>query len=65
MTTRIACLFRIHESLQHRALPVEGTAPRCVYGGWFRAGGADYRETLRQRLRPLEDQTGLPPQPSG
>ena len=64
-----ACLFRIHKSLEHRALPVEGTAPRCVYGGWFLAGGADYRETLRQRWRPLEDQTGsppeLPPQPSG
>ena len=63
-----ACLFRIHKSLQHRALPVEGTAPRCTYGGWFLAG-ADYRETLRERMRPLEDQTGSPPelspQPSG
>ncbi len=48
-----ACLFRIHESLEHRALPVEGTAPRCVYGGWFREGPS-YREALRERVRPLE-----------
>ena len=49
-----ACLFRIHRSLEHRVLPVEGTAPRCVYGGWF-AGGADYREMVRERIHRVED----------
>ena len=61
-----ACLFRIHESLEHRALPVEGPAPRCIYGGWFISGaGADYREIARARIRPCEDQTGSLSQPSG
>ena len=47
-----ACLFRIQRSLEHRALPVEGPEPRCVYGGWFISGaGADYREVLREKLR--------------
>ena len=60
-----ACLFRIHESLAHRALPVEGPAPRCIYGGWFISGvGADYREMARARIRPPGDQAGSPP-PSG
>ena len=45
-----ACLFRIHESLAHRALPVEGPAPRYIYGGWFISGaGADYREIISRR----------------
>ena len=61
-----ACLFRIHRSIEHRALPVEGPAPRCIYGGWFISGaGADYREMARARIRPCEDQAGSPPQPSG
>ena len=48
-----ACLFRIHRSIEHRALPVEGPAPRCIYGGWFISGaGADYREVARATLRP-------------
>lgn len=32
------CLFRIHASLEHRALPVKGVSPRCVFGGWFCIG---------------------------
>ena len=60
-----ACLFRIHESLQHRTLPVEGPAPRCIYGGWFFGAGADHRELMRKKLRPLGDRTGSPPRPSG
>ena len=60
-----ACLFRIHRSLQHRTLPVEGPVPRCVYGGWFFGGLADYREMARAEMRPLEDQAPSPPQPSG
>ena len=59
-----ACLFRIHESLEHRALPVEGTAPRCVYGGWF-FERTDYRETLREKVCSLKDRAGSPPKPSG
>ena len=50
-----ACLFRIHKSFQHRALPVEGVVPRCVYGGWFAGGGADYREIVRETMRRVED----------
>ena len=53
-----ACLFRIHGSLAHRTLPVEGPAPRCIYGGWFFSGCADYREVIRKNLRPLGDRTG-------
>ena len=50
-----ACLFRIHDSLEHRTLPVEGPAPRCIYGGWFISGaGADHREIARAR-RPLSN----------
>ena len=45
-----ACLFRIHESLEHRSLPMEGSAPRCICGGWFLGAGADYREAMRERL---------------
>ena len=46
-----ACLFRIHESLEHRALPVEGSAPRCICGGWFLGTGPDYRENVREMIR--------------
>ena len=46
-----ACLFRIHESLEHRSLPVEGPAPRCICGGWFLGAGADYRENMREMMR--------------
>ena len=60
-----ACLFRIRRSIEHRSLPVEGPAPRCIYGGWFISGaGADYREAARARIRPCEDRAGSPP-PSG
>ena len=61
-----ACLFRIRRSIEHRALPVEGSAPRCIYGGWFISGaGADYREEARARIGSCEDQAGSPPRPSG
>ena len=57
METRFgdARLFRIHRSLQHRALPVEGKTPKCVYAGWFLGGDADYREKVRETIHPLED----------
>ena len=60
-----ACLFRILESLAYRSLPVEGPAPRCIYGGWFFGGRADYREIVRARIRRREDQADSPPPPSG
>ena len=60
-----AYLFRIHGSLEHRSLPVEGPAPRCVYLGWFFGAGADYREITRATIRPREDQAGSPPRPPG
>ena len=46
-----ACLFRIHESLEHRSLPVEGSEPRCICGGWFLGAGADYRKVVREMIR--------------
>ena len=51
-----ACLFRIHESLEPRGLPVEGPAPRHIYGGWFRSAGIDYREMVRETVLGLGDQ---------
>ena len=60
-----AYLFRIHDSLQHRTLPVEGPAPRCAYLGWFFDASADYREMARATIRPREDQAGSPPRPPG
>ena len=60
-----ACLFRIHEFIEHRTLPVEGPVPRCIYGGWFFGAGADHRELMRKKLRPLGDRAGSPPRPSG
>ena len=47
-----ACLFRIDESLQHRILPLRGTAPRCRYAGWFRAQGDLSEMLLRSALFP-------------
>ena len=58
-----ACLFRTHQSLEHRSLPVEGSAPRCVYGGWFISEG-DYREAIREKLRPTEDRADSLSQPA-
>ena len=57
METRFgdARLFRIHRSLQHRALSVEGKTPKCAYAGWFFGGDTDYREQVRETIRPLED----------
>ncbi len=48
-----ACLFRIDDSLEHRILPVRGTAPRCRYAGWFRAQGSLSEMLLRSALFPL------------
>ena len=47
-----ACLFRIDDSLQHRILPVRGTAPRCRYAGWFRAQGSLSEMLLRSAWLP-------------
>ena len=59
-----ACLFRTNQSLEHRSLPVEGPTPRCVYGGWF-ISEADYREAIREKLRPTEDRADSLSQPAG
>ena len=56
-----ANLFRIHESLEHRSLPVEGSAPRCVCGGWFLGAGADYRENMREMIRRATAQESATP----
>ena len=45
-----ACLFRIHDSLQHMVSAVRGEAPRYCYAGWF-TGIGDYREVLREVKR--------------
>ena len=37
-----ACLFRIADRIEHRGLPVEGSAPRYIYGGWFLSGAGAY-----------------------
>ena len=47
-----ACLFRIDGSLQHRTLPLRGTAPRCRYAGWFRAQGSLSEIVLQSALFP-------------
>ena len=47
-----ACLFRIDKSLEHRTLPLRGTAPRCRYAGWFRAQGNLSEILLRSALFP-------------
>ena len=47
-----ACLFRIDNSLEHRILPLRGTAPRCRYAGWFRAKGSLSEMLLRSALFP-------------
>lgn len=46
-----ACLFRIHDSLQHRATTVQGVRPRYCYAGWF-SGTRDYRKVYRAAARP-------------
>jgi hypothetical protein len=33
-----AVLFRVHEDLEHRVLPVAGEVPRTAFAGWFTAG---------------------------
>ena len=48
-----ACLFRIDDSLEHRILPLRGTAPRYRYAGWFRAQGSLSEMLLRSALFPL------------
>ena len=45
-----ACLFRIDNSLEHKILPLRGTAPRCRYAGWFRAQGSLSEILLRNAL---------------
>ena len=47
-----ACLFRIDNSLEHKILPLRGTAPRCRYAGWFRAQGSLSEMLLRNALFP-------------
>ena len=47
-----ACLFRIDNSLEHKILPLRGTAPRCRYAGWFRAQGSLSEMLLRSALFP-------------
>ena len=47
-----ACLFRIDNSLEHKILPLRGTAPRCRYAGWFRAQGSLSEIVLRSALFP-------------
>ena len=47
-----ACLLRIDDSLQHRILPLRGTAPRYRYAGWFRAQGSLSEMLLRSALFP-------------
>ena len=49
-----ACLFSVDDSLQHRILPLRGTAPRCRYAGWFRAQGNLSEIVLRSALLPPE-----------
>ena len=48
-----ACLFRIHDSLEHKVSAVRGEAPRCCYAGWF-TGTRDYREVLREAASPYD-----------
>ena len=47
-----ACLFRIDKSLEHRILPLGGTAPRYRYAGWFRARGSLSEMLLRSASFP-------------
>ena len=47
-----ACLFRIHDALEHMVSAVRGEAPRSCYAGWF-TGTRDYREVLREAASPL------------
>ena len=55
-----ACLFRIDDTLQHRILPLRGTAPRCRYAGWFRAQGSLSEIVLRSALFPSGRDQAVP-----
>ena len=47
-----ACLFRIHDSLEHMLSVVRGGPPRYNYVGWF-TGARDYRKVLREKASPV------------
>jgi hypothetical protein len=42
-------LFELGTQLEHRVLPVTGTAPRTVFAGWFKSG-EDFRSALNHRF---------------
>jgi len=48
-----ALLFRIADALEHRVTPVEGTAAKTAFTGWFQAQ-PDFYACLRQRRAELE-----------
>lgn len=56
-----ACLFRIHDSLQHRVTTGTGFSPRFCYAGWF-SGARDYRKVYRAAARPCMEGRNGPPQ---
>lgn len=43
-----AIFFRICKGLSHIVTPVEGTAPKTAFAGWFRAADSDYYSFVRQ-----------------
>ena len=47
-----ACLFRVHDSLEHMLSVVRGGPPRYNYVGWF-TGARDYRKVLREAASPV------------
>ena len=55
-----ACLFRIDNSLEHKILPLRGTAPRYRYAGWFRAQGSLSEIVSQSALFPLGRDQAVP-----
>ena len=49
-----AILFRVADEVEHSVTPVDGTAPRIAFSGWFRTG-RNYYDALLRQLRGEDD----------